>query len=499
MSAPDSEAGVATAGDMPVAPSETEAPRGLQARAEASHHQGAGTGPREPAAEAQSPAVSVRRQVWTLAWPAVLEQLLFALVGLVDAVIVGHLGPVAMTGVGLGGQVTFLAFAAFSGLGVGSTTLIARHTGAREPEEVNRLAWQSLMIAVVVGLAVAVFAWVAAEPAIRIFLDDPEVVALGALWLRVYAFSLPFLAVLTIGNAAMRGSGDTRTPLFAMILVNVINVGVAWTLVRILGVGIAGSAAGAMLGQIAGGVLVGALLWRGHAGIRLRAYVRGLDWSRLLRIFNVGLPASVEQLLLQGALMLLSGVIANMSTASYAAHIITWRISAIAFLPGWGFAVAATTLVGQELGRRDPQRAMTAGFVAFRMALLVMAIVGLPILLFPRELAQLLLLDSAEVAGNADVIRIAAITLQIAALTQLPMAGSFVFSGSLRGAGDTRTTLAITVFSIWAVRLVMAYVLGVVLGLGLTGVWWGIFGDFTARALLFWVRFRFGKWQTIRV
>jgi Na+-driven multidrug efflux pump len=129
----------------------------------------------------------------------------------------------------------------------------------------------------------------------------------------------------------------------------------------------------------------------------------------------------------------------------------------------------------------------------------VMAIVGLPILLFPHQLAQLLLLDSAEVAGNAEVIRLAAITLQIAALMQLPMAGSFVFSGSLRGAGDTRTTLAITVFAIWAVRLVMAYVLGVVLGLGLTGVWWGIFGDFTARAVLFWLRFRFGKWQTIRV
>jgi Na+-driven multidrug efflux pump len=192
--------------------------------------------PSEPAAR----SVSVRRHVLALAWPAVLEQVLFTFVGLVDVFIVGHLGAAAITGVGLGGQVLFVAMTLFTGLGVGSTTLVARYTGAHEPEEVTRIAWQSLVVAVLAGVLVSVGTFIFAEPIIQLVGGNAEVVALGAQWLRVYALSVPLLAILFVGNAVLRGAGDTRTPLMVMGLVNLVNVVVAWVLVRELGVGVMG-------------------------------------------------------------------------------------------------------------------------------------------------------------------------------------------------------------------------------------------------------------------
>lgn len=514
MNAPDPESYVAAGREAPAREAEPAALKARPASLAPAPQGGAivrgthGDSPR-PSAEASRPAVSVRRQVLTLAWPAVLEQMLFALVGLVDAFIVGHLGPNAMTGVGLGGQVTFLAFAMMQGLGVGSTALIARHVGAREPDEANRFAWQSLLAAIIVGVAVALFALAFAEPAIAFFDSTPEVVRLGAIWLRVFALSLPLLAVLSIGNAAMRGAGNTRTPLTVMIIVNVLNTGIGLFLVRGLGVGVVGTAIGTTTGQVVGGLIVFALLWRGHAGMRLADCIGGLDWARIRRIVNVGLPAGIEQLLLQLALMGLNFIITGqllvwlaqigisvagtgVGEAAYAAHIITWRISGMAYLPGFGFAVAATTLVGQELGRKDPRRATRSGYEAFGLALAVMAVIGVPLFFFAGPLA-------ATMTDDPDVLRMADLTLRIAALSQLPLAGSFVFSGALRGAGDTRTTLAISVACIWLVRLTVALGLGVGLGLGLTGVWWAICADFGMRALIFGWRFHRGKWQTIRV
>jgi Na+-driven multidrug efflux pump len=173
-------------------------------------------------------------------------------------------------------------------------------------------------------------------------------------------------------------------------------------------------------------------------------------------------------------------------------HVITWRLIGMAYLPGWGFAVAANTLVGQELGRRDPQRAMHAGYEAFYQALVVMIAIGIPIFFFAAPLVAIM-------TSDPEVIRAGTVSVQLSALMLAPMAGSFVFSGSLRGAGDTRTTLAITVISTWGVRVVLAYFLGLVLGWGLAGVWWAIVFDFAVRALLFWARFRFGRWHLIRI
>jgi putative MATE family efflux protein len=439
---------------------------------------------------------SVTRQVLTLAWPSVLEQSLVTLIGLVDAYIVGHLGAAALAGVGLGGQVLNLTAALFSAVGVGATALIARHIGAQEPDEANRLARQALVLALIIGLLTAIAGFALAEPILRAFGAAPDVVAAGSAWLRVVSPSFALLGVLLVGTASLRGTGDTRTPLAVMIVVNIVNVAVAWTLTRGLfgapRLGVVGTGLGAASGHCIGGITIVLILMRGRGHLKLGWRVPRPDLARLRRILNIGLPAGAEQVLLQVALLNLAVIIAQFGTAAYAAHQIGLRIAALSYLPGWGFSIAATTLVGQELGARRPERARQATQVSFFFALMVMSVMGVMLFLFNAPILR-------AFTSDADVIRAGTVVLSTSGLMQPLLAAAFVFSGALRGAGDTRATMAITLSSVWGLRLVTAYLLGIALGLGLFGAWLAIGVDFAFRALMFWLRFRAGKWTTLRV
>jgi putative MATE family efflux protein len=439
---------------------------------------------------------ALARRVMRLAWPAVAEQTLAMMIGLVDFYIVGHLGAAALDGVGLGSQILNLTVAFLSAVGVGSTALVARHVGAKEPDDATRTAQQSVVVAAVIGLLMALVCIIFARPIIAWFGGEPDVIEQGTRYLKTIAPSFLFFSVLLIGNAVLRGAGDTRTPLLIMMVVNVINIGVAWSLTQgVAGLpklGVIGSGLGAASAQTTGGVIALWLLVRGRAGIRIGFQWPRLDLARVRRILNIGLPAGAEQIFLQLALTSLTVVIAGFGTEAYAAHMVSWRIAQLSFLPGWGFAVAASTLVGQELGAKQPQRAKESGYVAFRGALIIMTVMGIVILLFERTLIQVFIDDSLVMAQGVPVLRIAAIIQPL-------MAASFVFSGGLRGAGDTRTTLGITLLSVWGLRVVITYLLGRLFGLALIGAWIGIAADFGFRAGMFWWRFRSGRWQTIRV
>src|SRR5512136_1548989 len=430
---------------------------------------------------------ALARRVLTLAWPAVIEQALAMMISLVDFYIVGHLGAAALDGVGLGGQMLFLTASFLSAIGVGSTALVARHIGAQEPEDATRTARQSILVAIVIGVLMAVVGVTLARPIIAWFGGEPDVIEQGTRYLRTVAPSFAFFSVLLIGNAVMRGAGDTRTPLLVMLAVNVINIGVAWSLTQgVAGLpklGVVGSGLGAASGQTVGGSIVLVLLVRGRAGIRLGLEMPRWDPGRIRRILNIGLPAGAEQILLQFALISLTVVIARFGTEAYAAHQVAWRIAQLSFLPGWGFAVAASTLVGQELGARQPQRASESGYVAFRAALIIMTVMAVVIFVFGSALIRMFIDDALVVTQGVPI-------LQIAALIQPMMAASFVFSGGLRGAGDTRATLAITILSVWGLRVIITYLLGQWFGLALIGAWIAIAADFSFRGLMFWWRFR---------
>jgi putative MATE family efflux protein len=431
-------------------------------------------------------------RVLALAWPSVTEQSLITLVGLVDTYIVGHLGAEAIAGVGLGGQILNLIAALFGALGVGATAVVARAIGGKNQKEAEAVAGQGILLALILGVSASLIVFGFAQPIIAAFGGEAGVVADGTSWLRMAGPSFWLLGLLLVGNAIMRGAGDTRTPLVIMIAANLVNIVVAWTLTRIFDWGVIGNGIGVTSGHLVGGVAIVAVLFVRHRQLRLSLADLPPDIALIERILNVGLPAGMEQIFLQLALSYQAAIISSLSTAAYAAHQIALRISAMSYLPGWGFSIAATTLVGQALGAKNPDGAREATTAARKFAFIVMTAIGVGLLLFAEPIVRIFTADP-------DVIRNGALAIRIAGAIQPIMSQSFVFGGALRGAGDTRATMVITMLSVWGLRVVVTYFVGRVLGLGILGAWLAVGIDFSLRTILFGLRWRGGKWAALRV
>lgn len=441
-----------------------------------------------------NPEPSVRRRVRTLAWPAVLEQLLNMSVGLADTYIVGHLGAAPLAAVGLSVQSLNLFWALFSAIGVGSTALVARRIGAREPEAASDVARQSILLALVIGVFVAAILWLGAP----LFLDwlgaAPDVIQLGTAYLRAVASTVYMLSILFIGSAIMRGAGDTRTPMLVMLVINVVNIVVAYTLAYGVGplprLGVLGSGIGAASARGLGGLLMLALLVRGRGPVKIGYKIPRPDLKTIGQILRVGLPAAAEQLLMRFGQLLLVTFITGLGTVAYAAHQVAINALSVAYMPGFGFALAATTLVGQELGAKRPERASQSVYEALRMVVIVMAIMGGLVSIFPAQVMGVFTSDPAVIATGVPALRIAGFAMPFLGI-------GFTLAGSLRGAGDTISVLVIYGACIWVVRVANAYWLGP--RLGLTGIWIAVGVDFIARAVLLALRFRSGKWKLVEV
>jgi len=438
----------------------------------------------------------IRSQVLRLALPATAEQMLAMMVGIVDTFLVGHLGAESLAAVGLANQWIFLSGTFFGAVGTGSTALIARFTGAKEPDKANQVLRQSVLLGVLIGVAALVLGLSLARPAVILLGARGEVVGLSSTYLRIVSGALILAPLMYLGNASLRGAGDTQTPLRIMMVVNAVNIVVAVTAINgLFGVpkmGVAGSALGAATAQVTGGVLVTAVLLRGRGQIRLRLDRMRLDWDVIRRITRVGLPTGVENLLFRIGNMAYVTVLASLGVKAYAANQVAINAWSLSFMPGFGFAVAATTLVGQALGAREPKAAEQHGYTSYWMGAGLMAAMGLMFVLFPAQIMGFF-------TNDAEVIAVGTMPLRVVGLAQPFLAAAMIFAGALRGAGDTRFPMIITAAAIWLIRLPMAYVLGVMLGWGLVGAWTAMSLDMVMRgALNFW-RFRGGRWKSIAV
>ncbi|HZG68638.1 MAG TPA: MATE family efflux transporter [Herpetosiphonaceae bacterium] len=452
----------------------------------------------------QTPQIGMRGRVFRLAMPAVGEQFLNLLVGLVDTFLVGHLAAgtmsslgygsaQALAAVGLSSYVIWTATTLFIAVAVGATALIARASGAGDPVAANSALRQSLLLGALMGMLALALITLFAGQVMHLLGAPADVYPLGVGFLRITALSMPLAGILFIGNAALRGEGDTRTPLFVMFVVNGLNMLIAWLLVNgqfgLPALGVHGTAIGAAVGRSAGGLLVLVMLMRGRGLLRLDRLPRP-EPNMLRRLIRIGLPSGGEQLAFQGALVLFARLVTGLGTVAFAAHNTVITIESISFLPGAGFAAAATTLVGQGLGAHDPERARWSGYESFRQAGLFMAGMGLLFILVPHWFLSLLVDDPQVIAAGVTPLRTVGIIQPL-------LAASFVFSGALRGAGDTRFPLWIKLISPWLLRLPLAFLL--IPLFGLTGAWIALSSDLALQGVLAWWRFRGGSWRQIRV
>lgn len=449
----------------------------------------------------------IHAQVWSLAWPAVLTMLLQTFNGLMDTLFVGHLpnAAQALAATGVGGQVLFLLISLAMGVSVGTTALVARFTGAQEHKEAVLATGQSLTLSVLLALFFGAVFWLGRHTILNWMLGgDSATASVSSIDYAMQFLSAAMLAcvplfLLNVLMGAFRGLGDTRTPMLIQGFMIATHISFNWLLIYghlgfpVWGVRGAGTA-------FALSIYVGVALYLWAlvrlsplrealhpANLRLR-----LDWSQ--RILRIGLPASLQAVIRTLGMMSFTGMLAHTAeaAASVAAMNMGIRAEAIAFMPGFGYSVAASALVGQSLGAKDPRRAEQCGWAATAQGILVMAFMASIFFTFAGPLAGLFTSDPL-------VQKLGAQYLQINAICEPFLALGMILTGALQGAGDTLRPTFITFFTMWIVRMPLAYWMIFRLNLQTRGAWWSMAVTTIVGGLMTAALFRSNRWKKIKV
>ncbi len=434
--------------------------------------------------------------VWSLAWPVIVTMLSESLVGLVDMLMVARLGAASVAAVGVGTQLLNAVSVTMTAVATGTLALVARHIGARHPAGAERVLGQSVVLGFALAAAAIVPVMVWTPGLLHAFGVEPHVVEIGTDFVRLIMLAIPPLSVIFVIASALRGAGDTRTPLIIGLVVNGLNVIGNWVLIfghlGFPALGVRGSALAGAIAFSAGMLLGLAMLARGR--LRLRLAWRDLrpDLTTIRRVLAIGSPAALEQLLMQIGFFVYLSFAARYGTDAVAAYFIGVRILSLSFLPGFGFATAAAALVGQNLGAGDARRAERSGWLATWMSVALMSATGVLAALFAEPIARLFVDQPSVVAGTVSFI-------YMLGVSQPLMAVDFTLGGALRGAGDTRFPLATVLVGFYGCRLGFAFVVVSLLHLGLAWLWAALIGDYVARAVLKAWRFRGGAWKSVAV
>jgi putative MATE family efflux protein len=436
------------------------------------------------------------QEIISLAGPAILGNLTYTAVSLIDMIFVGTLGPAAVAAVGLGGLFLWMAYSAMSSVSVGTTALVARFKGAGKEEKKNLVIAQSLVLVSLLSIIITLLGVLFSEKIIGLMGAEKEVVSLGGTYLRTLFLPSFFVFLAFVSESGLRGAGDTRTPMKIDLFINLVNVALDYLLIfgkfGFPSLGVLGAAVASASAFTIGGLLHMAVLLSGRYPVKLEIGLMRPESSMIRRILRIGVPASLERIVMSGSFTIYTGIIVAFGTLPLAATQIGIRVEAFSFMPGIGFSVAAAALVGHSLGAENRDKAYSIGWRTARLAGLLMGGAGLIMFVFAPWIVRIFTTDP-------EVIGLGIIYLRIVGILQPFQALLFVLAGGLDGAGDTRWVLYTTFFGLWFIRLPLAYFTGVTLGYGVMAAWLAMVADVIVRSIIMSKRYVSRAWMDVRV
>lgn len=432
----------------------------------------------------------IRRSVMVLALPVTVTTLLQRAEGIVAVFLVGGLGATSIAAVGLGQLLAFVAATLMSGVSVGTNVVVAQLWGARRRQDAGEAARHFLWLAIGASLVLAGIGMVGNRFVMEALGAEPSVIELALPYSALIFLVFPCTVLIQVLAAVLQGSGDTKTPMYGLIGVNLLHVVLAYPLIYGLGgfpaLGLKGAAIAAGVAEAAGGIY---LLLRCRPIFKESSTLR-LDLIR--SIWNVGASVSGERIVQQAGIFVYTKLVLLYGTVAYAAHQVGLSIESLSFLPGYGLAIAAATMVGQSIGAGKYTRAKLENWEANRIAIAIMTCMGSIFFFFPYALLRAFTTDEA-------VIELGIMFLKIVALLQIPLALTMVLAGSLRGAGDTRFIMGATMIGMWGVRVPLALIAALWMRQSVLLIWAAMIADWTIRmGLLLW-RYQSERWRQIQV
>ena len=437
-------------------------------------------------------SMGVHRAIWYLAPPMILETGVQNLAQILDTYWVGQLGSAALAAVTISITIRWVLNSLANGLGIGGMAVVARRIGAKDPAAAEHAAWQTILLAVIMSMVLSVAGMILARPLLILLGADAVVLPLGLAYLRI-SFAGIFTLILVFSiNAMLRGAGEAGVAMRVLFLTTAVTVVLEPILIRGWGplpaLGVAGSALAFVLGFGAGLAMQLGILLSGRARIRISVHNLRPDLPLMWRIIRISLPSTIQMTLRSSSRLIIVALVGAFGTYATAGYGVANRMLLIALIPCFGVGNAAGTLVGQNLGARQPDRAERSAWWVSAYSVAYMAATALLLTIFAPSLIAIF--DSTP-----EVVAIGTECVRVVAWSMIGSAGGVVLARGFDGAGNTVPAMSINLLTLWGTEVPVAYALSHGLGLGVTGVWWGRAIANLANGLLFAIWFRRGKWK----
>ncbi len=441
-------------------------------------------------------AGSLNRAVFLLAVPMVLEMVLESLFAVVDVFWVGHLGANAVATIGLTESMLSVIFAVGIGLSVSTTAMVARRIGEKNPEGAAVAGVQAIVLGLIASFVIGAPCLYYAPRLLQLMGASPEIVSSGSAYARIVLGGSGVVLMLFLNNAIFRGAGDAAIAMRLLWVSNIINLILDPCFIFGVGpfprLGVTGAALATLTGRSIGVLYQFYRLLRGTERIRiLRRQIR-VEWAVLLRLVKVSLAGILQFVIAHSSWIGLVRIVSTFGAAALAGYTIGIRIVIFVLLPSWGLSNAAATLVGQNLGAGQPDRAEASVWRTGFYNMLFLGVVGLFFIAFAEPLVRMF-------SNDPQVVHLAASCLRIVSIGNISYAYGMVMMQAFNGAGDTLTPTIVYLFGFWVLEIPLAYWLAIPLRTQANGVYYAIVVAESAIAVASVVLFKRGRWKRQKI
>ncbi len=436
-------------------------------------------------------------EIFILALPAIIEMGLNTMLNLADTLMIGRIiGKEGLSAAGFANQIIFTFIYIFSSFNAGATAMIARSYGEKNYRRLNKILAQNISLNLIIGIIIFIISVTMSRSILNIYDFSEQVLSLGTTYLKTVSFSLPFLFFSFAAAAGLRGSGNTKTPMYITGTANLINIAGNYVLITGYSIfpemGIAGAALSTTISRGIATVLYLWFIFKSNNKIRLSISNMKLSKKIIQPLWRFSYAAGLEQFSMQLSFFINGIIITQLQTTSEAAYRILINVEAISYMPAVGMAIATTTLVGKHLGEKNPEESLKTGFTAAIMGIIWGLFIGIIFFVIPVPIIKIFTTD-------AEVVATSIYTLHIAGINQAPLAFLIILCGALRGTGDTRGVMIITAIRLWLMFIPLSYYFTIVLAKGIVGTWYAEFICFIIFSIVAGRRFYKMKWAEIRM
>lgn len=436
---------------------------------------------------------SILKSLVSLAWPIIMANILHTMYQLIDTFWLGRLGANAVASVSLSFPILFLVLSLGGGLTLAGTVIVSQHKGAKNQKKVNYSSSQTVMVIFVISILLALIGYYGAGPLMRFVGAGPEVYQDSVDYFQVSSWGFIFLFMFFVFQSLMRGIGEVFMPMYIVLGTVLLNLVLDPLFIfgygSFEGSGVAGAAMASVITQGLSAVVGLAILFRGSYGIKIHFNEMKPDFKWIKKLFKLGLPSSLDQSSRAAGMTLMVMLVTGFGSEVVAAYGVGARILSLVIVPALGFAMATTSLVGQNFGARKIGRTEKIADLSTLIALVGLTVVGGLFFVFAEEMIAFF------VPGDEQVIRDGALFIKIMAPSFGLLGAQQVLNGAFNGVGMTTISMLISIFSLWIIRFPAAWMLSEKTALSYEGIWWSFpISNLLAAAVAF-AYFKSGTWK----